>query len=737
MASGYTVGINFSPAEAQIVKQVIRDIVENHKSIQDALKDAVLAALIQNPEAQSAAQCFVSGTSVASCALQQLPPAVQAAIKQCANNPFDAEKCARDALIEQLPPQAQQAAQCLASGAKVEDCANQYVSGQLADALSSLQHAALNQGDRYFQAAPTEIQNIVNLVDGIQQGNVGEILANGGAAVAKVVVKQIVNSLLPPGVAALAGPVIDKIIEDRIDLASDLVHAAKEGDAAQATQIVVEFYLTIEAEVPCTLLNEVPGLSDLKEATRGTVAKIIAAFGSSVKDGVQYVENLIKDPENILDIPGDLVGDLGKLQNWWLGKDTNCSSLAEYYGKRYAACFTAAESKSLTNPAAEATFVNQLDQQCTSYFNQCFVSGKSAEICHTMRATFDRQAQQLDQGVRAAATTYSRDLRHYVENRGGCGEHAPGEICAGPIAACDPAFLDWGYKEFIGQCGSAVEKQVPLGGVLDHTINGQNSDQVSLTTNCVPSQPRFANNYLGNQACSAVVSQSDFDKMAAQVCRQNTSWTGPDPANPIIKKEFDTGLVPVDTPASQVLREPQGDAIPSFAVLPNTPLPVGPDPAAQIFRGGGGGDAIPSFGNSPNTPTRNPTTFVPGGAPSSSFVQPTTTPFRPGPTAPQIFNGNSGGGGISTVQPGGISVLKQNAPGGTAARFGVCPPNMAPDGHGGCEGGGIDTAHSGGTSVPKPNASGGAASARGVLSPVQPGGHLSAERRPGSEVTGI
>jgi hypothetical protein len=60
VASGYTVGINFSPAEAQIVKQVIRDIVENHKSIQDALKDAVLAALIQNPEAQSAAQCFVS-----------------------------------------------------------------------------------------------------------------------------------------------------------------------------------------------------------------------------------------------------------------------------------------------------------------------------------------------------------------------------------------------------------------------------------------------------------------------------------------------------------------------------------------------------------------------------------------------------------------------------------------------------------------------------------------------------
>jgi hypothetical protein len=66
-------------------------------------------------------------------------------------------------------------------------------------------------------------------------------------------------------------------------------------------------------------------------------------------------------------------------------------------------------------------------------------------------------------------------------------------------------------------------------------------------------------------------------------------------------------------------------------------------------------------------------------------------------------------------------VLKQNAPGGTGARFGVCPPNMAPDGHGGCSGGGIDTVHSGGTSVLKPNASGGAVSAHGVLSRVQPG----------------
>ena len=37
---------------------------------------------------------------------------------------------------------------------------------------------------------------------------------------------------------------INEIIQSRIDLASDLVHAAKAGDAAQAEQIIVEFNMT-------------------------------------------------------------------------------------------------------------------------------------------------------------------------------------------------------------------------------------------------------------------------------------------------------------------------------------------------------------------------------------------------------------------------------------------------------------------------------------------------------------
>jgi hypothetical protein len=50
------------------------------------------------------------------------------------------------------------------------------------------------------------------------------------------------------GRRAIAGPVIDKIIGDRVDLANRLIQAAKSGDVAEASEVVVEGYLIIEAE---------------------------------------------------------------------------------------------------------------------------------------------------------------------------------------------------------------------------------------------------------------------------------------------------------------------------------------------------------------------------------------------------------------------------------------------------------------------------------------------------------
>ena len=307
------------------------------------------------------------------------------------------------------------------------------------------------------------------------------------------------------------------------------------------------------------------------------------------------------------------------------------------------------KSKNITNPGATATYISQLQDQCTGCFNQCYLSGKSSGACKTMTTTFTQQLQQLDQGVRAAAATYSRELRHYVETRGGCGEHPAWEMCAARVAACDPDFLDWGYNEFIGQCGAAVGKLIPVSG-MDDTINAGNSDHDPLTTNCVPSQPRFASDFVTNQACRAVVSLDEFKKEAARVCRQNSIATNSHRIQ-ILKNAFGAG-----------------DPIPSVVLTPNVPVRV--DLAPRIFQGGDRGDPIPSISQPTYGPLRHVTPLLPSTEPSSN-----TPLLRNGPSPAPIFRG---GGGAAT--------------GGS----GNCPPYTIPDGRGGCSG--SDTVQRGGIS---------------------------------------
>jgi hypothetical protein len=298
------------------------------------------------------------------------------------------------------------------------------------------------------------------------------------------------------------------------------------------------------------------------------------------------------------------------------------------------------------------------------------------------------------------ASRFARGLRQYVDNRGGCGQHPMWEICPGHVAACDPAFSQSGYDDFINQCSTSLANQ-PASDVSDNDIQGD-----PQAASCA----QYVSNRDAGNACRSVVSQSDFNNMAALVCRRNTSALRPDPAVQAIKN-IDPD-VPPETPASRFTpREPIGDAIPSFGVSPNTSLRAGTDPATTIFRGNGAGDAIPSFGVSPNTPMRSPTTFVPEPQPHLPFTTPANTRVKSGASPSQIFNrdcppnmtpdGHGGCSGISMVEPGGTSVFKPNtstgAAAGIGARSGNCPSNMTPDGDGGCSG--ISTVQPGGTSV--------------------------------------
>ena len=399
------------------------------------------------------------------------------------------------------------------------------------------------------------------------------VLENGGAAVTKYVVDTVLTPLLPPGTMALVGPILNTMIENRIDLVNGLIDAAKRGDAAQAAQIVTEGYLVFQFEVPCTLLGDViPGMPDsFKEATCGTVGKIIAAAGGAMSDVVKYVESLFSDPEKIFDLPGDAIAKIGHIAT---GTDNVCAPPAEYYAYKFAVCYAAGEAKKISSPATYAGFSSSLEWNCHRYYEQCMTSDSYRKICGGLQRTFDQQEEQLDQGVRAAAATYAREVRNYVTKSGG-------EIC-------DPGYSDWAYNDFIRNCSVALNKQIPLAGAADDTV----ADNKTLARNCVPSQPQFATVNVADQACRAAVTRSDFDRFVDR-SRQGFMENGN------LMRCMSTNI-PQSNPGREALKTlprteySMGDALPmgsgSVRAILGNPVPspgVSPDALMPTNRRGG------------------------------------------------------------------------------------------------------------------------------------------------------
>jgi hypothetical protein len=260
------------------------------------------------------------------------------------------------------------------------------------------------------------------------------------------------------------------------------------------------------------------------------------------------------------------------------------------------------------------------------------------------------------------------------------------------VAACDPAFSESGYQDFVGQCSAALANQPTAEGA------SANPSSDPVAANC----ERFASNRDAEQACRTVISPDDFKKTAAGVCMQNSITTNPRRIE-ILENAFGGG-----------------DPIPALTLTPKAPIRV--DAAPQVFQGGGRGDPIPSITQPSYVPLRHGTPFLPSTEPASAVVQPANTPLlRNGPSPAQIFrndgcppsmtpDGHGGCSGVSTVQPGGTAVPRPSASSTTASggKSGGCPQYTIPDGHGGCSG--SDTVQRGGNAVPRSSTSGGISS---------------------------
>ena len=350
-------------------------------------------------------QCAVDGKPVLECGkaallqtvLGQLPKESQA-FAGCIARGGNVARCATSEAIGKLPPQARSLASCLAQGSDVAYCASQTATGQMpAEARSALAALGNLKADARAKLtqSTTTIQNIINVADGIAREDWEKVATNGGKAVAKYVIRTVLTTLLSQVGSALVGPVVDSLVENRMDLAINLVNALKSGDTGRIARALVEAYLYLNLPVvqACALIPS----GAVKEAVCGLVADILGA---------------------IADVGGE-VGEKGEegynaLQDLLSGRRDDCGTRDLYYDAKFAFCkHHAAIAKNL-DPDKYRRMEESLYQGCRAHFHPCAkrligsTSDRISDICNPVRDRFRRDVDAVSGGLKDRATAFAR-----------------------------------------------------------------------------------------------------------------------------------------------------------------------------------------------------------------------------------------------------------------------------------------------------------------------------------------
>jgi hypothetical protein len=632
------IGVYVGSTEKAILKSIVSD-VEQGTPFPEALKNAVISPLVKSlpKEVQDLAKCLTGTSDIAGCAqnelIKRLPPPAQE-IAQCAlRNPANSGRCVQQQLISQLPSDAQGMAKCIVDGKPVDQCTREELiknlpkdaqgvaeclarvrnavdvagcaSGEVQQALRRLEDTAVNTArDRFFKPQPSLLQNVVNIVIGIKDNDWQKVAENGGATIAKAVVRVVLTAFpVTQPFMGIIGPLVDVMIENRIDLAVDLVRAAQDGDAPAFAQIVIEAYYALQLEGVCSL-PVIP--QSIRETFCGPLAAIIHEVGKAaagiVNQAIGFIEQAVKNPlgipEQVMTLPvkvaegvfewfGDRIEDVRR-EAADLKED--CGTAERYYASRFAQCLPAAAQKKLSDPAGFARFEAELYQQCRDAFGRCFFSVSFSQICDPMRRLFNEQTQKLDTGLRDAAAIYSREINHFVESR-------LADACE--CGVLKPDFMDYAYSQFIGECGADLGKQMPLDQVNDTQVPARTMGNGGFAPNCVPGPgqiPNFSSPRVGATACRAAVTLAKFKDAAGDVCKAN------------FNRNANLYAGCARTPSREVIELIVGKPIPPSITTLKDPINLRPPP--NPFAAGA---PIPSPGRSPDR------VFAPNADPGRLF----------------------------------------------------------------------------------------------------------------------
>jgi hypothetical protein len=276
-------------------------------------------------------------------------------------------------------------------------------------------------------------------VQGIRDDDWIKVSVAGGGevykAAAKIVIRVFLPAIAPAGV--LIDPVIDYVVQSRIDALQDFMSALRRRDAPAVGRVIVEAYL-----VQNLLVCAVPGIpQEIKDLTCGPAGRIIHFAGSVGEDAVGAVTSAL-----------GAVGS-GVAEGWRLiQKKNNCGTAQQHYLRHYAKCYHAGAALQLSDPAGAARMHHNINQQCRQHFNQCYFSGDFGQLCNPQRELFMKHVDVTTKALRNAAAFYSRSFSGFLARDGAQG-------------ACQPRPFATERQQFVDACETSLSRQFRLGRV--------------------------------------------------------------------------------------------------------------------------------------------------------------------------------------------------------------------------------------------------------------------------------
>jgi hypothetical protein len=394
--AGSIAGVTIDATETTLIKDIVRCAINQTPVVYCARVEIIKLLLPATPQDAQSLQplitCILNQTPVDQCGLAEilrlLPP--------------------------QAPPQARDIVRCIAQRTDIGECGKQLaLNAAQKEAFDTIEKLKADGRSELGSAGSGAIRNIIGLSAAIRDQDWVSFGVYGGTEVYKAAAKVVLRIVIPGGSALgqVIDPIVDTVVQSRVDLAVGLVKAAKARDEPTISRLIIEFYLTAQVEIPCSLFNLLPPgdvTSAIREATCGTLGDAIRAIGGA---GSEIVEISV-------DVFRDILTGIGIDPTGIFGDDPQCGTTASYFANKYAVCMKQSAFLDMTDPTRSGHLYDALLSQCRSNFAPCnkvFLGGifgpgpseKLDEVCNPLRDRYRQDVEHLVAGLQSMAKNYA------------------------------------------------------------------------------------------------------------------------------------------------------------------------------------------------------------------------------------------------------------------------------------------------------------------------------------------